>query len=282
MTVPQPRNTVWERRSYQRASASPAAITWSRISRRASSASFAASASTIRSCWARLLARSRGLSCSTSAETLRGNASLMSRMVRASRSFPAISWMSAWNRSLAAVVAGASRAVAQHVVGAAQLVELFGRDLADGAHAGEALQLGPHLEGLADLPRRRHPHHRTAPGQDLDQPAGLELAQRFPDRGAADAESGGQVSLAQLGADRDLPGHDPRADRGGGLVDECVRLPRGRVGIHGQAPFARRSATRIALGYRFGKLGSSALAALRRHSCEEALSVPGAALTREP
>ena len=66
----------------------------------------AVSAARMRSCSAKLSVRWRGLSCRTSAETLRGKASLISRMTRVSRSLPATSWISVWNRSFAACEAG--------------------------------------------------------------------------------------------------------------------------------------------------------------------------------
>ena len=55
--------------------------------------------------------------------------------------------------------------------------------------------------------------------QLLDQADRLQLAQRLPDRRAADAEARRQVLLAQAGAERDAPGEDLDLQ----LVREVVR-----------------------------------------------------------
>src|SRR5690606_29256408 len=70
-------------------------------------------------------------------------------------------------------------------------------------------------------------HIGAATGDDVDEPAPLQDAQRFADRPATDAEAGREFRLDQALADRPLPADDRAADFLGDLLRNAAR--RGRL-----------------------------------------------------
>src|SRR5690349_19803863 len=102
-----------------------------------------------------------------------------------------------------------------------QPVELVVADSGCGELGRKRLELRAYFVRLADLARRQTPHERAAMGLELDEPARLELPQRFADRCAADAELGGQGVLPQPRAGGNVPVQHPALEVGGELVDQC-------------------------------------------------------------
>lgn len=89
----------------------------------------------------------------------------------------------------------------------ARVVQSVGRN-----PGGQALELGPHDIGLPDITRGRGADRRPPVRYDLDEPDRLELADRLPDRGAADAKLPSEMLLAQPRPDRDIPVHHALLD----------------------------------------------------------------------
>jgi hypothetical protein len=93
-------------------------------------------------------------------------------------------------------------------LGRLQLVEVGGGHLLRRDLGRQALELGPHEKGLAQLLAREQPDAHAAIRLERDEAERGEPPQRLAHRGPADLELLGEVLLPQHAARRDLTGHD--------------------------------------------------------------------------
>ena len=93
----------------------------------------------------------------------------------------------------------------QHlVVQRLQLGQRGGRDAKRRQFTGLALQRGDQLEGVGNVLRRHHRHHRTSVRQQLDQALGGQHLDRLAQRRARDLQGFTQLALVELVARRQL------------------------------------------------------------------------------
>ena len=91
---------------------------------------------------------------------------------------------------------------------------LLRRAKAGEASGGQRLERGAHLGGLFQIFEAEGPDLVAAPLQLDQQPLGLELGQRGPDRGAREAEEAGRAAFRHPVGDRQLAIHDHRPKLG--------------------------------------------------------------------
>ena len=131
---------------------------------------------------------------------------------RVSSAFPAASTIAWWKRRSAnpkpfassSIVASCSAIAARSSSSSAGC----GSTRADGV----LLDQQPRLEHVVGLARRDRHHQRAALGVELEQLLGLQLHERLPHRGPADAEAVGDVVLAQQRPAGEAPVEQARLD----------------------------------------------------------------------